>query len=277
MSHQAFVLTRNNHVESTQNKGVHERFLSILPSCGFTITTGAIHPPRSVLANTHTFFIDADYCNPQAMLNLPVVSDYPHLNKVIFNAPESNVEFHFNALQKGINGIFHAEDNLELIVRGVQQVQAGNKWFSREIMSRYIDANLATKTKATSTIQATERIIITDLKGAMINRREMLQGMAAAAVAAPLLPNIAQAASAKDKPKRVIFFLQNNGFHTNTCIPVGMKKSASLSGAKFPQSIKPLEPYLDKISIINGVLVVYLVKDRVIGNHIFYGSPSYIF
>ena len=159
MSHQAFVLTRNNHVESTQNKGVYERFLSILPSCGFTITTGAIHPPRSVLANTHTFFIDADYCNPQAMLNLPVVNDYPHLNKVIFNAPESNVEFHFNALQKGINGIFHAEDNLELIVRGVQQVQAGNKWFSREIMSRYIDANLATKTKATSTIQATASVL----------------------------------------------------------------------------------------------------------------------
>ena len=92
-----------------------------------------------------------------------------------------------------------------------------------------------------------------DLKGAMINRREMLQGMAAAAVATPLLPSLAQAASDKDKPKRVIFFLQNNGFHTNTCIPTGMKKNASLSGAKLPQSIKPLEPYLDKINIINGL------------------------
>ena len=32
-----------------------------------------------------------------------------------------------------------------------------------------------------------------------------------------------------------------------------MKKNASLSGAKLPQSIKPLEPYLDKINIINGL------------------------
>ena len=87
----------------------------------------------------------------------------------------------------------------------------------------------------------------------MINRREMLQGMAAAAVAAPLLPSLAQAASVKGKPKRVIFFLQNNGFHTDTCIPLGMKSSASLSGAKLPESIKPLEPYLDKINIINGL------------------------
>tara|TARA_B100001123_G_scaffold22178_1_gene24242 strand:+ start:4515 stop:5414 length:900 start_codon:yes stop_codon:yes gene_type:complete len=81
----------------------------------------------------------------------------------------------------------------------------------------------------------------------------MLQGLAAAAVATPLLPSFAQSVSDKDKPRRVIFFLQNNGFHTNTCIPIGMKKNASLSGAKLPQSIKPLEPYLDKINIINGL------------------------
>ncbi len=86
-----------------------------------------------------------------------------------------------------------------------------------------------------------------------INRRKMLQGMAAAAVGAPLLPSLAQATSTQDKPRRVVFFMQNNGFHTDTCIPVGMKKSASLSGAKLPESIKPLEPYLDKINIINGL------------------------
>jgi DNA-binding NarL/FixJ family response regulator len=159
MSQQAFVLTRNNHADSVKNKGMYERFLAILPSCGFALTTGAIHPPRSVLKSTHIFFIDADYCNPQAMLNLPVVNDYPDLNKVIFNAPEDNIDFHFDALQKGINGIFHTEDSLELIVRGVQQVQAGNKWFSRAIMSRYIDANLAAKTKTVSPLQVTASVL----------------------------------------------------------------------------------------------------------------------
>ena len=60
-------------------------------------------------------------------------------------------------------------------------------------------------------------------------------------------------AGAPGKPRRVVFFLQNNGFHTDTCIPLGMKRSASLSGAKLPRSIKPLEPYLDRINIINGL------------------------
>ena len=77
--------------------------------------------------------------------------------------------------------------------------------------------------------------------------------MAAAAAGVPLLPSLAQATSTRDKPRRVVFFMQNNGFHTDTCIPVGMKKSATLSGAKLPESIKPLEPYLDKINIINGL------------------------
>ena len=159
MSHQAFVLTRSSVSENTKKDGAYERFLSILPSCGFNITTGAIHPPRSVLNNTYTFFIDARYCDPAAMFSLPVVDDYPELNKVIFNVPETNIDFHYTALQHGINGVFHIEDSLELLVRGVQQVQAGNKWFSREIMSRYIDANLVPKTKPVAALQSSTTVL----------------------------------------------------------------------------------------------------------------------
>ncbi len=112
-----------------------------------------------MLNNTYTFFIDAQYCDSAAMLNLPVVNDNPELNKVIFNVPESDVDFHYAALQHGINGIFHIEDSLELLVRGVQQVQAGNKWFSREIMSRYIDANLVSKAKPVAALQSSNQEI----------------------------------------------------------------------------------------------------------------------
>jgi len=92
-----------------------------------------------------------------------------------------------------------------------------------------------------------------DLKGTMINRRKMLQGMAAAAVAAPLFPGIAQAALSKRKPKRVIFFLQNQGFDPATAIPVGMKSSGSLAKVKLPEPIEALEPYKERLHIINGL------------------------
>ncbi len=92
-----------------------------------------------------------------------------------------------------------------------------------------------------------------DLKGTMINRRKMLQGMAAAAVAAPLLPSLAQAAPSKRKPKRVIFFLQNQGFDPYTAIPKGLKEDCSLKSFEFEEPIKALEPLKDRLHIINGL------------------------
>ena len=95
-----------------------------------------------------------------------------------------------------------------------------------------------------------------DLKGTMINRRKMLQGIAAAAFAGPtMLPGMAQAAGTarSGTPKRVIFFMQNQGFDPATAIPAGMKNSGSLAKAKLPEPIEALEPYKERLHIINGL------------------------
>ncbi|MFT6794606.1 MAG: hypothetical protein ACJAR1_002617 [Rubritalea sp.] len=96
----------------------------------------------------------------------------------------------------------------------------------------------------------------------MINRRKSLQMLASgfgAAVGASLLPGIARAAVTDPKynlaggPKRVIFFLQNQGFDPATCIPELMRNSGSLAGATLPEPIKALEPYKERMHIINGL------------------------
>ena len=87
----------------------------------------------------------------------------------------------------------------------------------------------------------------------MINRRKMFRGMAATAVTAPLFPGLTQAAPAKKKLKRVIFFLQNQGFDPYTAIPKDLKEAASLDSFDFQEPIKALEPLKDKIHIINGL------------------------
>lgn len=95
-----------------------------------------------------------------------------------------------------------------------------------------------------------------------MNRRKSLQMLASgfgATVGTSLFPGIAQAALSDPKyhlgggPKRVIFFLQNQGFDPNTCIPELMKNSGSLAGAKLPEPIKALEPYKERMHIINGL------------------------
>lgn len=95
----------------------------------------------------------------------------------------------------------------------------------------------------------------------MLSRRNMLQGMVAgtsAAMGLSLFPQSLMAAPASESvssgaPRRIVFFLQNQGFDPATCIPAGMKSSGSLAKVKLPEPIEPLEPYKERLHIINGL------------------------
>ncbi|MEL6897346.1 MAG: hypothetical protein AAFP90_14685, partial [Planctomycetota bacterium] len=92
----------------------------------------------------------------------------------------------------------------------------------------------------------------------MLNRRSLLQGIAAGTGAALGLslssrPLLAASGGSSGAPRRIVFFLQNQGFHPDTCTPKGMKHSGSLAGKKLPQPIEALEPYKDRLHIIGGL------------------------
>ncbi|MCB2052471.1 MAG: DUF1552 domain-containing protein, partial [Novosphingobium sp.] len=96
----------------------------------------------------------------------------------------------------------------------------------------------------------------------MIDRRNMLQAVAAgagAALSSSLITGNLQAAAVTNaaptsgSPKRIVFFMQNQGFDPATCIPEGMRRSGSLAKAKLPEPISPLEPYKERLHIINGL------------------------
>ena len=90
-----------------------------------------------------------------------------------------------------------------------------------------------------------------------LNRRSMLKGMAAgvgSAIGCSMLPGVARAASTvSGGPKRIIFFMQNQGFDPKTCLPTNMSGSGSLANAKLPEPIEALEPYKERLHIINGL------------------------
>jgi hypothetical protein len=90
----------------------------------------------------------------------------------------------------------------------------------------------------------------------MITRRQSLQTIASgfgAALGSSMFPAIGRAATTASGPKRVIFFMQNQGFDPKTCIPGGMTSSGSLATAKLPEPIQPLEPYKERMHIISGL------------------------
>jgi hypothetical protein len=89
-----------------------------------------------------------------------------------------------------------------------------------------------------------------------IDRRRMLQTMAGGALGTSLLSNVSRAAGkalSTGGPRRIIFFMQNQGFDPKTCIPEGMKSSGSLAKVKLPEPVKALEPYKERLHIINGL------------------------
>ena len=55
------------------------------------------------------------------------------------------------------------------------------------------------------------------------------------------------------QPKRIIFFMQNQGFHPDTCLPTGLGMSGSLAKVKLPEPISPLEPFKDRLHILTGL------------------------
>ena len=88
----------------------------------------------------------------------------------------------------------------------------------------------------------------------MLNRRKILQGIAAGAgFGLSTIPHSLLASAVNATPKRVVFFLQNQGFDPKTCIPRGMPHSGPLDNATLPEPISALEPYKDKLHIINGL------------------------
>ncbi|MDB4634753.1 DUF1552 domain-containing protein, partial [Rubripirellula sp.] len=91
----------------------------------------------------------------------------------------------------------------------------------------------------------------------MLNRRNLLRGVAtgvgAAFTSSLTGQDLLASSTGGTSAKRVIFFMQNQGFDPKTCIPEGMKKSGSLAKVKLPEPISALEPYKERLHIINGL------------------------
>ncbi len=97
----------------------------------------------------------------------------------------------------------------------------------------------------------------------MLTRRSALKSLATATGAAfgpSLLPPAAHAGAAQGAApgaarglKRIVFFLQNQGFDPATAIPKGLGEDVPLAGVELPEPIRPLEAIKDKLHIVNGL------------------------
>ena len=88
----------------------------------------------------------------------------------------------------------------------------------------------------------------------------MTAGVGSAMGGTAFLPDLAKAAATPKVTtgtgslKRVIFFMQNQGFDPKTCLPTaGVGNDGSLANATLPEPIEALDPFKDRLHIINGL------------------------
>lgn len=95
----------------------------------------------------------------------------------------------------------------------------------------------------------------------MVTRRDMIKTLGVAAgvsAASPFHAALAadqqqSQASSGQHPKRVVFFLQAQGFSDANCAVKGIKSGQSLKSKDLPVFIDPLVPHRDKLTIIQGL------------------------
>lgn len=103
----------------------------------------------------------------------------------------------------------------------------------------------------------------------MMKRRSVLKGFSAGAggiLFSPLLQTLSAQVAGDDRPpKRVIFFLFDNGFAEAGAQPVDVplgtatKKQLPLAGLTLPSDIEPFSPFRDRLTIVQGLRGYHLV------------------
>ena len=106
----------------------------------------------------------------------------------------------------------------------------------------------------------------------MLNRRKLLKGVTAGTATylfAPLLKAFAdQAAGTYQVPKRVLFVLFDNGFYESACQPAGVPlggdrvRQVALAGRALPHDIEPFTPFLERLTVVQGLRGSHLAPNH---------------
>lgn len=98
----------------------------------------------------------------------------------------------------------------------------------------------------------------------MFTRRDFFRGTTLGAGGlffAPFLRQLEAAADGSARPTRFVFFLQGNGLYPNQIQPEGIERpkqpdtleDRSLDGHKLARSLDPLEPFKDRLALVQGL------------------------
>lgn len=135
----AFILTKSKPSGKSKSHNVLQSIMDIMDACSIEFDYGAVEPSTGRAKNIDFLFIDAINLSTKDLFDLAIVRAELPLNKVLFNVDKVDERIQISALKAGFGGVFFTNEPIELTVKGLEKLKSGQRWFSREIMTKLIE------------------------------------------------------------------------------------------------------------------------------------------
>ena len=142
---QAIVLSiqsAKNNTVAVDCKNTSQLLTNMLVTCGYQLVAKPKIEDTGELAPDADVFIDLNNIQLTQVLLQNILTDVMPCRIILFNANKSQITLEKLAIHHGIVGVFYANDPLELILKGLQQVKLGKLWYRRETLENMIQSLL---------------------------------------------------------------------------------------------------------------------------------------
>ncbi len=143
----AYVLTAaSNLTEPTSVEQLKlNQFINLLVTCNISVQSNSTLPHDTILAEYGLIFID--FANLNALNSIPEkVLTLTKTHKVVLFNCQHELLSEKLALLAGIYGALYTADRVDIILRGIESLLAGKRWFKRGTMNTVIDELLSNST-----------------------------------------------------------------------------------------------------------------------------------
>jgi DNA-binding CsgD family transcriptional regulator len=130
----AFMLTSTTDASEAMHQSKVNHFVSLIKTCGMTLTLNTVLPEQFQIEAHDIFFIDLYHLGASTPLSEQVLQLAAQGRVALFNC-QPNFICEKMALLAGIHGIFYSDDRADIILKGIEYLNRNGRWFKRKTMN----------------------------------------------------------------------------------------------------------------------------------------------
>ena len=140
----AYVISPSKNQIKQERHCELSHFLDLIDASGFDLQISAQWPSPDLLQEFNVVFLDCAMLSSRGFAQIKTLINTHGVSLILFNADE-DIEIEKSAIKCGAFGCFYKEDKLENVLKGINVIKLGNKWFRRCAMEELVEELLEGK------------------------------------------------------------------------------------------------------------------------------------